>query len=130
VPKVLVATQTPVVEAVADDAGAWLPCTPVITVIPSALDVWHILAALLAPPVTAWALRQAAGAALSADAVKLSASQLRAMPLPRTGAEWDEAATRVRDGDVRGAGQLACRAYGVDPGDVLDWWAARLPSLV
>jgi hypothetical protein len=128
VPKVLVATQTRVIEAVADEAGAWLPCTPVITVVPSTLDVWHVLAALLAPPVTAWAMRRAAGAALSADAVKLSAAQLRDLPLPRPGPDWDEAAARVRDGDVLGAASPACRAYSVAPDDVLDWWAARLPS--
>jgi hypothetical protein len=73
-------------------------------------------------------MRRAAGAALSADAVKLSAAQLRDLPLPRPGPDWDEAAARVRDGDVLGAASPACRAYGVAPDDVLDWWAARLPS--
>ena len=128
VPKVLVATQTAVVEAVADELGEWLPCTPVITVVPHSIDVWHVLAALLAPPVTAWALREAAGAALSSNAVKLSASQLRSLPLPCPGASWDEAAALVRSGDVRGAAPAACRAYGVDPAAVIDWWSARLPS--
>jgi hypothetical protein len=128
VPKVLVATQTPVVEAVADEAGEWLPCTPVITVVPRTIDVWHVLAALLAPPVTAWALREAAGAALSSNAVKLSAAQLRSLPLPCQGAAWDEAAALVRAGDVRGAAPAACRAYGVDGSTVTDWWSARLPS--
>lgn len=130
VPKVLVATQTRVIEAVADEAGAWLPCTPVITVVPTTLDIWHVLAALLAPPVSAWAMRRTAGAALSAGAVKLSASQLRALPLPRHRDEWDDAAADLRSGDVTGAAPAACRAYGVDPVDVLGWWAARLPSSV
>jgi predicted RNA methylase len=125
VPKVLVATQTRVVEAVADEAGAWLPCTPVLSVVPGDLDLWHVLAVLLAPPVTAWALREASGTALSSDAVKLSAAQLRRIPLPATGSDWDTAAGRLRDGDVLGAGRAMGAAYGLD---VFDWWAARLPS--
>ena len=128
VPKVLVATQTRVIEAVADELGEWLPCTPVLTVIPRSLDLWHVLAALLAPAASAWALRTAGGAALSADAVKLSATQLRALPLPAPGADWDAAADAVRRGDLRAAGAATCRAHGLDDGDaLLDWWAARLP---
>jgi predicted RNA methylase len=125
VPKVLVATQTRVVEAVADGAGAWLPCTPVLSVVPGDLDLGHVLAVLLAPPVTAWALREAGGTALSSDAVKLSAGQLRRIPLPASGADWDDAAGRLAEGDVLGAGRAMGAAYGVD---VFDWWAARLPS--
>ena len=45
------ATQTRVIEAVADEAGAWLPCTPVLSVVPRDLDVHHVLAALLAADV-------------------------------------------------------------------------------
>ncbi|MCU1485993.1 MAG: hypothetical protein JWN67_2739 [Actinomycetia bacterium] len=125
VPKVLVATQTRVVEAVADEAGAWLPCTPVLTVVPRDLDLWHALAAVLAPAASAWALREASGAALSGDAVKLSATQLRAVPLPPLGADWDAAAEAVRAGDLLGAGAAMDRAHGTD---VLGWWQARLPS--
>ena len=128
VPKVLVATQTRVLEAVVDDAGAWLPCTPVLSVVPHDLDLWHVLAALLAPPVSAWALREAGGAALSGDAVKLSATQLRRLPLPRPGADWDAAAAALRVGDLAAAGAAACAAYGVATDPVLGWWLARLPS--
>jgi hypothetical protein len=124
VPKVLVATQTKVIEAVVDEAGAWLPCTPVLTVVPVDLDLGHALAVLLAPPVSAWALREAGGAALSGDATKLSATQLRSIPLPPAGADWDEAAGALQGGDVLAAGAAMGRAYGVD---VHGWWSARLP---
>jgi hypothetical protein len=125
VSKVLVATQTRVVEAVADPTGAWVPCTPVLTVVPTGLDLHHALAVLLAPATTAWALREASGAALSGDAVKLSAAQLRAVPLPPPGADWDAAAAAVAAGDLLGAGRHMDRAYGTD---VWSWWQARLPS--
>jgi hypothetical protein len=124
VPKVLVATQTRVVEAVADVDGTSVPVTPVLSVVPNGdLGLGHLLAVLLAPPVTAWALREAGGAALSSDAVKLSASQLRQVPLPPVGAAWDEAAGHVEAGDVRQAASAMTRAYGVD---VQEWWEARL----
>jgi predicted RNA methylase len=124
VPKVLVATQTRVVEAVADPSGTAVPSTPVISVVAAgSLDVWHLLAVLLAPPVTAWALREATGAALSSDAVKLSAKQVRRIPLPPPGADWDDAARLAETGDVDGVATAMTRAYGAD---VLDWWRARL----
>jgi predicted RNA methylase len=125
VPKVLVATQTKVVEAVADVEGAWLPCTPVLTVVPTDLPLHHALAVLLAPGTSAWALREASGAALSGDAVKLSAGQLRSMPLPPEGDDWDAAARAAEVGDVLGAGRHMDAAYGTD---VWGWWQARLPS--
>jgi predicted RNA methylase len=124
VPKVLVATQTRVVEAVADVDGGTVPVTPVLSVVPTGeVGLGHLLAVLLAPPVTAWALREAGGSALSSDAVKLSASQLRQVPLPPAGAAWDEAAAHAGAGDVRRAAAAMTRAYGVD---VQDWWEARL----
>jgi hypothetical protein len=121
-PKVLVATQTRVVEAVADETGAFVPCTPVLSVVPATLDLWHVLAVLLAPPISAWAHHEASGAALSSNALKLSAGQLRRVPLPPTGDDWDEAASHARDGDVDALAVAMTRAYGVD---VLDWWRAQ-----
>ena len=81
-PKVLVATQTRVVEAVADVDGAWVPSTPVVAVPAPPERLWHVLAALLAPPVTAWALHETAGTALAPGAWKLSAAQVRQLPAP------------------------------------------------
>jgi hypothetical protein len=124
VPKLLVATQTRVIEAVADVAGEWVPCTPVISVVPVDLPLWHALAVLLAPPVTAWAMRRTVGSALSGDAIKLSASQVRDVPLPAAGPSWDAAAAALEAGDLLGAARSMTDAYGVD---VLAWWQARLP---
>jgi hypothetical protein len=123
-PKVLVATQTRVVEAMADELGELVPCTPVLSVVPTGeLDLWHLLAVLLAPPVSAWALHEARGAAMASDALKLSAAQVRRVPLPPPGDAWDAGADAARRGDLDGVGRAMTRAYGVD---VEDWWRGRL----
>jgi hypothetical protein len=124
VPKVLVATQTRVVEAVADELGELVPCTPVLSVVPTGdIDLWHLLAALLSPPVSAWALHEASGAAMTSDALKLSAKQVRQVPLPSRGDAWDAGAAAARDGDLEGVGRAMTSAYGVD---VEEWWRGRL----
>ena len=139
VPKVVVATQTRVVEAAVDTDGTWLPSTPLITVVAPAARLWHIAAALLAPPVTLWALRHWEGAALSAGSLKLGAAQVRSLPAPRPGADWDEAADGVRRAAeaadeverrhwLLAAGTASSRAYGIDDPAVVAWWQARLPS--
>ena len=125
VPKILVATQTRVIEAVVDEDGQWLPCTPVITV--TGERPWHAAAVLLAPPVSAWALRTFGGAALSADAIKLSASQVLAAPTPADRAAWDEAAARLRGGaPPEAVAATMCDAYGC-PAEMWEWWRTRLP---
>ena len=113
VPKVLVATQTKVLEAVADTTGEWVPCTPVVSVVPEPERLWHVLAALLSPAATAWLLHRSAGTALSSGAIKPTAPLLRELPLPTDGARWDRAAAAVRDGEVD------VDAYGVGAGE---WW--------
>lgn len=139
VPKVLVATQTRVIEAVVDEDGAWLPSTPVITVTASPARLWHVAAVLLAPAVAAWALREFGGAALSASAIKLSAAQVRMIPTPPPGEAWDEAAAAVRaataadDDETRRlalvrAAWASCRAYGIDDPAIVEWWVHRLPT--
>ena len=81
VPKVLLATQGKVLEAVADVEGAWLPSVPVVTVRPhDPDDLWRVLAVLLAPPVCAVAATRYAGSALNPGAIKLSAKQVAGLP--------------------------------------------------
>lgn len=137
VPKVLVATQGQVVEAVADEAGDWLPSVPTLTVVPRTASVWHLLAVLLAPPVSAHAATTYAGAGLSMRAVKLSAKQVALLPLPAEGEEWDRAADLVREAQraptdegrlarLESMGVLMCAAYDVEPERVLPWWRERL----
>ena len=135
VPKVVVATQTRVIEAMVDESGCVVPSVPVISVVPRSPDrVWHVLAVLLAPPVTAWALRRWAGTALTATALKLGAPHVRSIPVPRDVARWDGAASLLRSGsgcgsgsgsgEVSAAAALMCRAYGVGE-EVHRWWLDR-----
>jgi predicted RNA methylase len=126
-PKVVVATQTRVIEAAVDADGVVVPSVPVISVVPrDSARVWHVLAALSAPPVTAWAFREWGGTALVASALKLGCGQVRAVPTPSCAPAWDAAAAVLRDGgSIVDAGALMCDAYGVGE-EVHAWWAARL----
>jgi predicted RNA methylase len=131
VPKVLVASQTRVVEALPDPAGHLVPSVPVVAVACDAATVWAVAAALSAPPISAWALHRAGGAALTADAVKLSARQVLEVPLPADRVLWDEVAVRLADGGLAADefARLMTRAYGrPDDDPVVAWWLARLPS--
>lgn len=132
-PKVLVATQTRVLEAVADPRGDLVGSVPVLCVRPHDPELlWHVLAALHAPAVSAWLLRQSVGTALSADACKPTAALLSALPLPRRPGRWDRAAALARDHVVEGAGlgtfvTVADAAYGIDDEGVRRWWSNRRP---
>jgi len=123
VPKVLVATQTRVLEAAPDPGGRTVPLTPVVAVVPrDPADVWRVAAALTAPAATAWALRHYGGTGLGRASVRLSASQLLAVPLPTDADAWDAAAAALAAGDVD-----ACAAL-LATGAELDWWRARRPA--
>jgi hypothetical protein len=134
VPKVLVGTQGRVVEAVADESGAWLPSVPTITVVPRDDRLWHVLAVLLAPPIAAYAAATYAGTGLSMHAIKLSARQVAGLPLPPPSAAWDAAAESVRRAQQEpgrrrahliDAARSMGAAYGVEEG-VRNWWLDRL----
>jgi hypothetical protein len=139
VPKVLVATQTQVVEAVVDMEGRLLPSVPVIAVVTDPERVPFAAAALLAPPTSALLLRRHAGAALASGALKVSARQVLEVPAPADAGAWADGAARAAalaasDGehawrrDVLDLGRVMCRAYGEPAdGEVFAWWAARLP---
>ncbi|MEZ5340474.1 MAG: N-6 DNA methylase [Acidimicrobiales bacterium] len=140
VPKVLVATQTRVLEPFIDREGIVAPSTPLIAVHGDVADLSRIAAVLLAPPVTVWLYRRCFGAALSGDAIKVSASQLSEVPLPRDGQRWEQAAALIdaMEIDAMDAGapvatrsvvaavaQLMNEAYG-SSAEVLAWWFTRL----
>ena len=116
VPKVVVATQGRVIEAVVDVEGAWLPSVPVLSLSPDPARLWHALAVLLAPPVVALAAARYAGTALSPRAIKLSARQVAALPLPADTDAWDAAALLACDG----IGPSRLERYGDDILAVLD----------
>lgn len=129
-PRVLVATQTKVLEAAADLDCQYVGLTPVLTITPETWSLAAVLAVCIAPPVSAWAQRESAGSGLALDAVKLSAAQLRRAPLPATVPDDAiVAAQAVIDGNADAVDTLAAlmnAAYGA-PDSVLDWWrkAAR-----
>jgi hypothetical protein len=127
VPKVVVATQTKVVEAAVDRDGRWVPSTPVISVHTGVDHLWHVAAVLTAPGVSAWALRHYGGAALNPDAIKLSARQVLDAPLPADEVAWDEGARALAAGRILEAGRAMSRAFGTGE-DVFEWWSARLPT--
>lgn len=140
VPKVILATQTKVIEVFVDESGEYIASIPLITVMPNDVSrLWHIAAALASPVNCAIALRQFAGAALSAEAIKISAKQTLALPIPAHDVEWDRAASLLRQ--AHGAdpatredlliefAQASIAAFGVaqDQSEMLlKWWTERL----
>jgi hypothetical protein len=132
VPKVLVASQTRVIEAVADPDGSWLPCVPVVSVIPANTgDVRQIAALLTSPVASAWLAARSAGTGLSARALRVSAPVLGRLPMPA--GELDAAVACLGSGDLAGCGSAVSRAYGLDDAagrELLDWWlsGAKVPS--
>lgn len=134
-PKVCIASQTKVIEVAVDADGTWAATTPVISAMASDVDVWHLAAALGAPAVTAWSVARATGSGLSGDAVRVSASLVRSVPLPADAAAWAEGAAVLAGVDVASGPQPAdlaaftaamAAAYRCDE-DVTRWWGERLP---
>jgi hypothetical protein len=136
VPKVLVATQGAVLEGVVDVDGRWLPSVPTLVCVPPPDLLWHALAVLLAPPVVALAAARYLGTGLTARAVKLSAKQLAALPLPGDRAAWDRGAELARAAQDSGTdeqrrrglvacAEAMCAAYAGDHAAVLAWWLQR-----
>lgn len=134
VPKLLVATQGRVIEAVVDETGEWLPSVPVLTVVAEPARLWHLLAVLLAPPVVATAAARYLGTALAPGAIKLSARQVAAIPLPADLEAWDRGAAAARSAQFAdpadrrehlvACAEAMCAAY--DDDGALAWWTARL----
>jgi hypothetical protein len=137
VPKLVVATQTRVVEAAVDVDGTWVPSVPTLAVLPTDPDdLWHLGAAVLSPAATAWLARRSAGTGLERGALKVAGPDLVALPLPADTAAWDAAATALRS-FVRAPDpptleaylDAAARAYGVGAA-VTAWWRARAGTAV
>lgn len=131
VPKVLVANQTRIIEAVADEAGAWIPGVPVTTVTPTGeTPVVELAAVLTSPVASAVAWHLAAGTGLSTTTVRVGPIQLASLPWPR--GDLGPAVGALRDGDVAACGRLVTAAHGL-AGDAADqlvsWWTRRLPRL-
>ena len=140
VPKVLLATQTRVLEAWVDEAGDVVPCIPLLTITPRpGVDLWRLAAAVASPVACAVAMQRHAGTALTVDAIKLSASQALRLPLPAFPHGWERAAAMFKaaslassDGERRRSlaafGREMSGAYGLEPEArerVAAWWASR-----
>jgi hypothetical protein len=133
-PKVVVATQTGVVTAAVDEAGAWVPCVPALAVVPrDPADLWHLAAAIASPLASAWMARRAGGTGLGRRALRVSGPALADLPLPVDAEGWDEAAAALRafaaapgDGARDAFAAASGRAYAVEPA-LTAWWVERLP---
>jgi SAM-dependent methyltransferase len=130
VPKVLVATQTRVIEAFVDGRGEYAPLVPLITVVPRGKgDLWLLAAAIASPVVAARALALFAGSALGAGAIKLSAGQLLSMPLPVDRRAWRVSAEFLRARRFDEFARASCAAHRVsqrESREILAFWEARL----
>jgi len=134
-PKLLVASQTRVVECYADQHGDVLPSTPLITITPrDPSRLWHLLAAVGSPAASAWAVSASAGTGLSQGTVRLRASLLAELPLPMSSKLWDEGAKlarQIQSGDrthetmVR-FGETMNKAYKTPSEGLLGWWISRI----
>lgn len=140
-PKLMLATQTKVLEAAVDLAGRFIPSVPVVTVTTDdPANLWRLGALLSSPPITLVAARRHIGSALSSDALKLGASDVLDLPLPEIDEAWLQAARHfeqaslagsadVRSAELRRSAELMCAAFGLeDDSELLSWWSARLPA--
>lgn len=117
-PKVLVATQTRALEAVADPDGCLWPSVPVVSVLPGAVDVWWLLAVLVSREATAWMRRRMLGTGLSSGALRVSARVLSDLPVPDGDGAWRDAADALAAGAAVDAPIVLAamsRAYGAPP---------------
>ena len=130
VPKVLVANQARMIEAVADPTGSWLPGVPVLTVRPvDTRDVTEIAAVLTSPVATCWAWHRAAGTGRSATAIRLGPRWLSELPWPAASEPLSAATSAFAHGDVLGCGRAVLAAYGrPDDEELLQWWSGLLPG--
>lgn len=123
-PKLVVATQTRVVEVVVDETGTWIPGVPLVVVLAPPEQLWRLAAALASPAITAWALQEAAGTALTPQSLKVTAALLRRVPLPSDGAAWETGTAAFRAGDLPAYVAAMGVAYGASP-EVGEWWVER-----
>lgn len=138
-PKVILATQSKVIESYVDTDGSYLPSVPLISIYPKdPRHLHHIQAVLLSPTVTSLTLLRGAGMGLSPSALKLTARAVELLPLPSDEGLWNQAASvhagisdaGVLDTDelerrLLHAGRLMSSAYG-DSEASFPWWSSRL----
>jgi hypothetical protein len=133
VPKVLIATQTKVLEAYPDVSGKMVASIPLLSFVPTdPSNLFRVTAMFLSPTLNARVASEVMGSGLVTHALKLSRDQVLALPLPKEGKSWNEAAKMVEKIVTIGEsptrqefyeiGKLMCRAYGDLDDKCLDWW--------
>ena len=140
VPKVLVANQTRVIEAVCDPTGEWLPAVPVIGIYPSdarhksSTDVrlaWQIAAVLTSPIASAWVWHRSGGTGMSASSIRLGPAVLADLPWPS--GDLDSAVVALQSGNARGCAMALLDAHRVVDADVrgelFSWWVGSLERI-
>jgi hypothetical protein len=148
VPKVLVATQTRVLEAVLDVDGRLVPLTPVISVeLAGGEDgsergwlLRAIAAALSAPCTTALMASRVAGTGLARDVLRPTARVVESLPIPARHPDrqvlveaWLELERRLSRGrpgtdDWISFGRRCDAAYGLADEELVEWWWQRHPA--
>lgn len=123
-PKLVIATQTKIIEAVVDSEGRFLPGVPLIVAWAPVERLWPLAAALCSPPITAWAAERTAGSALTSRALKLTAALVREVPLPADEDAWMIGTEALEAGEVEAYAEAMTEAYGCSPA-VMEWWMAR-----
>lgn len=129
-PKVVVATQTRVGEAVVDARGTLLPSTPVVVAFAAPDRLWDVAAVICSPVGSVAALARVAGTGRSAQAIRHTTGGLKDLPLPVGADAWQTGAAALRDRDRDGFVAAMAEAYEVGPSDaapLADWWTARAP---
>lgn len=135
VPKVLIANQTPIIEAVCDPTGEWLPGVPVVAAYPTGTgnavkSVWEIAAVLSAPSVSVWAWHQRGGTGLSPTTIRVGPTMLAELPWPS--GPLGPAVAALRSGDVERCGRLVDATYGLtteEQATCLAWWKRSLDRI-
>ena len=102
VPKVVLATQTKVLEAAVDVDGTWVPSTPVIAVHAAPELLFRVRGGAAGPARERMGVVGVRGDGVASDAIKLSARQVLEIPLPgRESDRWGAAASALQAGDLR-----------------------------
>lgn len=135
VAKVLIANQTPILEAVCDPDGDWLPGVPVVAAYPhdetrAAEVAWEVAAVLTSPAASVWAWHQRGGTGLGPTAIRVGPGMLAELPLPD--GPLVGAVAALRSGDVARCGGLIDAAYGLDADEhaaASEWWLAAVDRI-
>ncbi|MEO6987199.1 MAG: N-6 DNA methylase [Aquihabitans sp.] len=128
VPKVIVATQTRVGEAMVDESGLCIASTPTVVAIPDGVDLWKLAAVICSPVGTVAALAATAGSGRSARAIKHSVTSVGQLPLPVDHDAWGDGAEALRVADQDAFVDAMASAYAVgDRTELHDWWRSRVP---